>query len=157
MPLTESNLVGEINRTSERLKKFNWRNAQKDALKHFQKLRRMQEADHNGYCQCISCPKKKHFKEMDGGHYKKSKDFPNVSFDPVNVWPQCPYCNDHLGGNEVNYRINLIQKVGILEVLRIEKTALGGPRMEQHEYEKFYAALAVYYRKLVLIEAKRFE
>lgn len=34
-----------------------------------QKLRRMEEADDNGYCQCVTSGEWRPWQEMDGGHF----------------------------------------------------------------------------------------
>ena len=40
-----------------------------DAATILQRIVRMKAADENGYCQCVTCGKVGHWKEMDGGHY----------------------------------------------------------------------------------------
>jgi hypothetical protein len=45
---------------------------------------------------------------------------PNLRFDEQNVHKQCQPCNTHLSGNLINYRINLIKKIGLDGVLRLE-------------------------------------
>lgn len=80
----------------------------------FQLMRRMQEADENGICECISCGRKYHFKQMDGGHFiaKSSKGNFGVRYEPTNVFPQCTQCNYYLSGNVAAYEDRLILKIG---------------------------------------------
>ena len=74
-----------------------------DAAKLLQKLRRMQEADFDGNCTCVTCGKVDHWKNMDGGHYI-SRTWTRYKLESVclggdfeNIWPQCKGCNrfDH--------------------------------------------------------------
>jgi len=46
----------------------------------------------DGYVECITCPAKKHWREMQAGHFvpRGSK---KVKFDEKNVHPQCGACN----------------------------------------------------------------
>jgi hypothetical protein len=39
------------------------------AAELLQKIRRLEEADENGYCKCVSTGEKRHWKEMQGGHW----------------------------------------------------------------------------------------
>ena len=57
-----------------------------------QLLRRMQEADEDGYCTCITCGDVRHYKEMQGGHFMERGRM-NTRLEPLNIWPQCPGCN----------------------------------------------------------------
>lgn len=68
---------------------------------------------------CISClnpnPKK-----VNAGHYRSVGGNPELRFEPLNVWLQCEYCNNYLHGNLINYRINLIKRIGIEKVEWLE-------------------------------------
>jgi uncharacterized alpha-E superfamily protein len=57
-----------------------------------QKLVRMKAADMNGYCQCVTCPKSAHWKEMQGGHFIERGRHATELVEE-NVHPQCPGCN----------------------------------------------------------------
>jgi len=57
-----------------------------------QLLRRMEDADNNGYCTCCTCGARHHYKEMDGGHYI-SRARVATKLDPRNVSAQCKKCN----------------------------------------------------------------
>jgi len=62
---------------------------------------------------CISCGKKA-LKENAGHFYSAGGHF-NVRFDENNVHLQCEYCNTYQHGNLINYRENLIKKIGYEE------------------------------------------
>ena len=92
-------------------------------LSAFQKLRRLKEANDDGYVRCISCGKVIHWKEAQGGHYIP-RSYRATELEEDNVNPQCEYCNLKLNGNTAMYRINLIKKIGIERVERLENMAL---------------------------------
>ena len=96
---------------------------QKKADRLFQLGRRMQEADKNGFCECITCKKVDHYKRMDGGHFIGKGLTGNlaVRYEKNNVWPQCKRCNLHGKGCYSIYRDELIKIVGEEEVKRLEK------------------------------------
>ena len=62
---------------------------------------------------CISCGKKP-LKE-NAGHFYNANNHWNVRFDEYNVHLQCEHCNTFLSGNLINYRENLIKKIGTEE------------------------------------------
>ena len=58
-----------------------------------QKHVRLKAADSNGFCQCVTCGKRKHWKEMQGGHFiERGKAHKTLE---ENIHPQCPYCNQY--------------------------------------------------------------
>ena len=68
---------------------------------------------------CISCGRY-HDGQWHAGHYRSTGSSPSLRFDLANIHKQCQPCNTHLHGNLIPYRVNLIQKVGIAEVERLE-------------------------------------
>lgn len=86
-----------------------------EARKVFQKWIRMRDiAD-----PCISCGR---FAERyDGGHYFKAELYSGLIFNEENVHKQCSRpCNKDLHGNEANYRIGLVKKIGEERVKALE-------------------------------------
>ena len=68
---------------------------------------------------CISCQKPP--KKENAGHFWNANNHYNVRFNEDNVHLQCEHCNTFLSGNLINYRENLLKKIGaeqfnILEV-----------------------------------------
>ena len=59
---------------------------------------------------CISCKQKP--KKSNAGHYYNANNHWNVRFDENNVHLQCEHCNTFLSGNLINYRENLLKKIG---------------------------------------------
>jgi len=77
----------------------------------FQRLRRLQEADKAGFCKCVTCGVRKHFAQMEGGHFI-TRSRKSVLLDPMNVHPQCNACNQHKGGNGAEYASYMIKRYG---------------------------------------------
>ena len=69
---------------------------------------------------CISC-KNPTPKKVNAGHYIASGKSKLLTFNEDNVHLQCEYCNTHLHGNLLDYRINLIEKIGIEKVEYLEE------------------------------------
>ena len=62
---------------------------------------------------CISCQKPP--KKLNSGHFYNANNHWNVRFDENNVHLQCEHCNTFLSGNLINYRENLLKKIGAEE------------------------------------------
>lgn len=71
----------------------------------FQKYIRFRDKD----LPCISCGTFT-ANEFHGGHFKKAEIYSGVIFDERNCHKQCKKCNVFLGGNEGNYRVNLVKR-----------------------------------------------
>lgn len=61
-------------------------------------------------------------KGFDAGHYRTVGACSALRFDEENVHGQCVACNQHKSGNIVEYRINLRQRIGDVELERLEST-----------------------------------
>jgi len=70
---------------------------------------------------CISC--KQTPKKSNAGHYYNANNHWNVRFDENNVHLQCEHCNTFLSGNLINYRENLLKKIGEVEFQLLEAEA----------------------------------
>lgn len=64
---------------------------------------------------CISC-QRHHSGQYHAGHYRSVGGNPELRFEPLNTHRQCQPCNTHLSGNLIDYRINLIKKIGQAKV-----------------------------------------
>jgi len=69
---------------------------------------------------CVSCGAV-NCEEFHAGHYIAST-YAYLRFNEFNVWKQCSRCNTHLRGNSVPYRIELIKRIGLAEVERLEES-----------------------------------
>lgn len=68
---------------------------------------------------CISCGRH-HLGQYHAGHYLTVGARPELRFNEQNVHKQCSACNNYLHGNLINYRIELIKRIGIDEVEGLE-------------------------------------
>ena len=68
---------------------------------------------------CISC-RREHQGQIHAGHYLSTGARPELRFDEANIHAQCAPCNTYLSGNLVLFRLNLIAKIGLAEVERLE-------------------------------------
>lgn len=60
---------------------------------------------------CVSCGRH-HQGKYDAGHYRTVGSNPALRFEPMNCHRQCSPCNTRLSGNIVNYRIELVRRIG---------------------------------------------
>lgn len=87
----------------------------KEAQKWFNKFIRLRDKNEP----CISCGRY-HQGQYHAGHYRTVGSCPELRFEELNCHKQCAPCNNHLSGNIVNYRPNLINKIGINKVEWLE-------------------------------------
>lgn len=99
-----------------------------EAKKEFQKWIRARDKN----LPCISCGTLES-KQWDGGHYFKSELYSGLIFHEDNCNKQCVYCNNHLHGNESNYRIGLVKKIGEERVKWLEENK---DRLRTYKYSK---------------------
>ncbi len=91
---------------------------------------------------CISCgrPLPNRPNGFDAGHYRSVGSAPNLRFEELNCHGQCKHCNNYLSGNHVNYRLGLIERIGLsaLEALESDNTPRHFTKDELRELEKVY-------------------
>lgn len=68
---------------------------------------------------CVSCGRH-HHGQNHAGHFLSVGAHPNHRFNPLNVWLQCQPCNVHLSGNALNYRRELVRRIGAAAVEAME-------------------------------------
>ncbi len=86
----------------------------KEAQTEFNKFIRLRDAGNL----CISCQKPP--KKKNAGHYRSVGAAPELRFEEDNCHLQCEHCNNHKSGNAVDYRINLVNKIGLERVEWLE-------------------------------------
>lgn len=83
-----------------------------DHMKDTQKAFNAWVRERDANLPCISCGRH-HPGKYDAGHYRTVKSNPALRFEPLNCHKQCVPCNQHLSGNIVNYRIELVNRLGV--------------------------------------------
>jgi hypothetical protein len=79
----------------------------------------IRERDKNETCiSCKTIPKK-----SNAGHFWNANNHWNVRFDEDNVHVQCERCNSFLSGNLIEYRANLLTKIGAERFSQLEAKA----------------------------------
>lgn len=68
---------------------------------------------------CVSCGRH-HEGQYHAGHYRSVGSCPELRFDVRQIQKQCAPCNNHLSGNLLNYRPELIRRMGQAVVDEIE-------------------------------------
>jgi hypothetical protein len=92
---------------------------------------------------CISCGRH-HTGQYHAGHYLSVGAHPELRFTEINVAKQCSACNTHLSGNVIEYRKNLIEKIGLSLVEGLE-----GPRPQaKYTIDEIKKIKSDYTRKL---------
>ena len=79
----------------------------KEAQKAFNAYIRARDAD----LPCISC-QKFHTGQWDAGHFQSVGAHIELRFEELNVHRQCSPCNRRKGGNLIEYRIHLKDRIG---------------------------------------------
>ncbi|WP_074165503.1 recombination protein NinG [Enterobacter roggenkampii] len=125
-----------------------WR-ARKSALKplkHWEDLTQrvvndyIRERDRN--LPCISCGTWTTV-QWEAGHFRSRGKASHLRYHEDNIHAQCHQCNVHLSGNQQQYRINLIAKIGAerVEALENNNTPHRYTREELDAIRKRYRAL----------------
>ena len=90
----------------------------KIAQQVFNKYIRIRDKNNN----CISCSQTP--KKINAGHFYNANNHWSVRFDERNVHLQCEHCNTYLSGNLIQYRENLLKKIGIAEFENLSAEAM---------------------------------
>lgn len=72
---------------------------------------RQRAADNFGMVNCYTCGKRKHWKEVDAGHFQSRAKF-STRWDEQNVKAQCKHCNMTNGGQQYQFGMMLDQEYG---------------------------------------------
>ena len=78
-----------------------------DARKYFQQWIRQRDAD-NPCCACGTTSTEL----WDASHYLKAEVYSGLIFNENNVHKCCRKCNRYLGGNDIEFRIGLVNRYG---------------------------------------------
>ena len=89
-----------------------------------QKLVRMKAADDDGYASCVTCGVRKHWKELQGGHWIPRGNS-STKLMEENIHPQCAGCNGFgmkYGDTAHKYTLYMVDMYGRDEVERMIAT-----------------------------------
>jgi len=111
----------------------------REAQTVFNQWVRLRDADQP----CISCGRH-HQGKYDAGHFRTTAACPELRFEPLNVWKQCVPCNQHKSGDILNYRINLVLRIGADKVAWIE-----GPHEPKRYTIEDLKEIKAHYRALI--------
>jgi len=141
----------ELKERRDRLKTASeWNKEAQSAFNRYIRMRDM-------YRECISHPGKliSNFNyitgsAVDASHYRSRGSASHLRFNVFNVHAACTRCNRQLSGNAVEYRIRLIERIGLERVERLE--ADNEPRKFPIEYlvrvKAIFTRRAKHYEKL---------
>lgn len=100
---------------------------------------------------CISCgasPSERFGGAVDGGHFRSTGSAPHLRLDLRNIRLQCVKCNRFLGSNTVEYRKNLVIRIGLPAVEALES---------DQEPRKFTIEYLIRYKSVFRKKVRRLE
>jgi len=68
---------------------------------------------------CISCGRH-HEGQYHAGHYLARGSHPHLALVELNLAKQCAPCNTYLSGNQLKFRVGLIERIGLAAVETLE-------------------------------------
>lgn len=112
---------------------------------YFSRYIRLKHSE-NGLCTCYTCGAILPIKESECGHFQKRAN-KATRFHENNSRPQDKKCNSNIkhNGKQVEFRINLINEIGLKEVEEIERLARSSVKMSAKDYRD----IADHYREKV--------
>jgi hypothetical protein len=93
---------------------------------------------------CIACGNK-NMKKVNASHFYSAGGHTAVRFDERNVHSGCEYCNTYLSGNLLNYRENLLAKLGFEEFERLSVDAM---KTRKYTREELKEIIELYKQKI---------
>ncbi len=103
----------------------------------FSRYIRLRDADKFGYCTCITCGKKLHWKECHAGHFQ-TRGKTATRWEEYNVNVQCPFCNTYRYGEQYRHGVEIDLKFGKGTAKMLEKKAQEVKRFTIKELEEMY-------------------
>lgn len=98
---------------------------------------------------CISC--KRIPAKVNAGHFYNANNHWNVRFDELNVHVQCEHCNTYLSGNLIEYRKNLLTKIGLQKFDELEERSKETRKFTKDELKEI---IKTYKAKIKELEKK---
>ncbi len=105
-------------------KKSAKKRAKEKAWKEVSLFVRLEFADHNGMCTCVTCGHVAHYTQgMHAGHFVPQAQGDAARFEIDNIHVQCFRCNINLGSNGAEYTPFMVNKYGQERVDEIRQLA----------------------------------
>ena len=114
----------------------------------FSEYIRLNHANNQGYCTCITCNKNFHYKNIDAGHFVSRRHI-LTRFDELNVFPQCKYCNRFLNGLQYEYGKAIDYRFGTGTADKLVQKSRSTERMDTKKIEDLFA---IYKKKLITLK-----
>lgn len=116
-----------------------------------QKYARLRDSDEYGYGNCISCGKREHYKQANGGHFiSRAKN--QTAFCLWNINFQCVHCNKHLNGNLKEYEKAIVIKYSII---RIKKALAEQENSSTLDPDRLKSEIVIWSKKVRELEATK--
>lgn len=115
--------------------------------KVFSQYVRLRVCDEYGFADCFTCGSRRHWKEVDAGHFITRAKFA-TRWDPVNVQFQCKRCNMN-GGKQYEFsrKLDATYGEGTAEGLYIKSQARAS-----YSHEDLQGMIALYLKELRELE-----
>jgi len=110
---------------------------EKKLWKVFSEYIRRKDADLDGMVDCYTCYSKKHWKQVDAGHFV-SRNARAVKYDERNVKPQCKACNGFHGGMVWEFGQHLDRDYGEGTAEDLEAQRFSIAKRKPSELEEMY-------------------
>lgn len=100
----------------------------------------------DGWFTCISCGLDKPVSQMQAGHYVPVSKSQYLRYNELNISGECIFCNNFSEYHLIQYRKNLIKKIGLEAVEKLEREAeeiklYKWTREKLQEIEAYYTGL----------------
>jgi len=116
----------------------------KELDKWFSLYIRLRESEEE-LCQCFTCGKVDHYKNMQNGHFQSRRFMATRYSEDGNCEIQCPKCNIFCGGEQFRFAMNLDAKYGEGTAQELEYLARTIVKFTRVDYEEKIA----YYKSTV--------
>ncbi len=114
------------------LKSKNLSAAKKSADQWFSVYVRLRDSDHAGYCECVTCGKSHHWKQIHCGHFM-SRRHTSTRWHPENAHAQCCACNTYGAGLQYRHGLSIDQRHGDGTAERLETIANQSLKLSKEE------------------------
>lgn len=109
----------------------------KEALDLFSQLIKL-EHNRDGKMKCFTCNKslQPNTSDCQLGHFLPRGAYPGLTFNRDNVRLQCMRCNIYLNGNIIEFRIRLVDELGIEVVEKLESQRHDLVKLGRSDYQE---------------------